>query len=67
MLSPDGRALPFEIHPRVSTTLCLAVAAGVDPISIYLGSDNRSDPIPFAGGVQLRRHWKNHFLKAEGT
>ena len=67
MLSPRGQALPFEINPRVSTTLCLAVAAGKDPVSIFLGSDKRSDPLSCAAGIQLRRHWKNHFLKAEGT
>ncbi|MET0311524.1 MAG: ATP-grasp domain-containing protein, partial [Burkholderiaceae bacterium] len=35
MLTPSGEVLPFEINPRVSTTLCLCVAAGVDPIAIW--------------------------------
>ena len=37
MLTAEGRVLPFEINPRISTTLCLVVAASIDPISIFLG------------------------------
>ena len=59
-----GEVLPFEINPRVSTTLCLVVAAGVDPIAIYLGQSPKEMLLPFAEGVRLRRHWKN-FISAE--
>jgi carbamoyl-phosphate synthase large subunit len=58
-----GEVLPFEINPRVSTTLCLVVAAGIDPIAIYLGQTPKEMLLPFAEGVRLRRHW-NNFISA---
>lgn len=60
----SGQAFPFEINPRVSTTLCLVVAAGVDPIAVYLGQTSKELPLRFAERVRLRRHWKN-FIFAE--
>jgi carbamoyl-phosphate synthase large subunit len=63
MLTSDGQILPFEINPRVSTTLCLVVAAGVDPIAIFLGRACSDDLLPFVAGIRLRRHWTNHFSK----
>lgn len=63
MLTPEGNILPFEINPRISTTLCLVVAAGIDPISIFLEHGQRGNIMPFVAGIQLRRHWTNHFLK----
>jgi len=65
MLSPEGQVLPFEINPRVSTTLCLVVAAGVDPISVFFEDDERRDFLPFATGLQLRRHWTNYFFEGQ--
>lgn len=59
MLTPGGEVLPFEINPRVSTTLCLCVAAGLDPVAIYLATQPGRKT--FRAGVQLRRHWANHF------
>lgn len=67
MLSPDGRVLPFEINPRISTTFCLVVAAGSDPISIFLSGDQSKNLLPFTAGVQLRRYWRNHFAIGEET
>ncbi|MCR6672052.1 ATP-grasp domain-containing protein [Devosia ginsengisoli] len=61
MLTPDGRAIPFEINPRVSTTLCLVVAAGVDPFSNYLGQATAGELQTYRQGLRLRRHWRNHF------
>jgi carbamoyl-phosphate synthase large subunit len=63
MLTPKGEVLPFEINPRISTTLCLALAADIDPIAIYLGDSQRKEILPFIAGIQLRRHWKNCFYK----
>ena len=63
ILTKDGEVMPFEINPRVSTTYCLVVAANVDPIEIFLGKDNLGELAPFSSGMQLRRHWKNHFLQ----
>lgn len=57
----DGVFRPFELNPRVSTTMCLAIAAGVDPIAIYLGRCPGEDLLPFRDGVELRRSWHNEF------
>lgn len=67
MLTQEGNVLPFEINPRISTTLCLTVAAGIDPIAVFLGQAQSDDLQPFAAGVQLRRHWTNHFLNSVGV
>lgn len=63
MLTPDGTALPFEINPRISTTTCLGLAAGIDFANIFL-NDNRTNSflLPFTEGLRLRRNWHNHFL-----
>jgi carbamoyl-phosphate synthase large subunit len=61
ILTEDGAVMPFEINPRVSTTYCLVVAAGVDPIEIYLGKMASDKLISFNNGVQLKRHWHNYF------
>ena len=63
IMTPEGRVFPFEINPRVSTTLCLVVAAGIDPIAIFLGDVGRGELLPFVAGMHLQRHWVNHFLK----
>lgn len=65
MLTTDGRCLPFEINPRVSTTFCLVIAAGVDPIAVFRG-DGRQQ-MSFTSGVTLRRHWSNHFATTEAS
>ncbi|NQU57095.1 MAG: ATP-grasp domain-containing protein [Rhodospirillales bacterium] len=60
MLGADGTVLPFEINPRISTTFCLAVAAGIDPIRIFV--DGADDTLmPFIEGLKLSRAWFNHF------
>jgi carbamoyl-phosphate synthase large subunit len=61
MLTANGQVFPFEINPRVSTTLCLCVAAGLDPLAIYLADQQPGVLLPFRSGLQLRRHWSNHF------
>ena len=65
MLTPDGWALPFEINPRVSTTFCLTVAAGLDPVSVFLSSEAPAGLLPYTAGITLQRHWINHFSTAE--
>ena len=60
ILTADGSAVPFEINPRISTTVCLTVAAGIDPIAVFLGQVRSHDLLPFTAGVELRRHWMNH-------
>lgn len=63
MLTPEGLVFPFEINPRVSTTLCLVVAAGVDPISIFYGLVKPETGMPLIPKIQLQRHWKNYFFR----
>jgi carbamoyl-phosphate synthase large subunit len=65
-----GEVKPFEINPRISTTACLAVAAGVDFISAYLNgnqdceADNSSaNLLKFRDRVVLRRSWHNEFIE----
>jgi carbamoyl-phosphate synthase large subunit len=61
ILTKEGKALPFEINPRISTTFCLIVAAGIDPIAIFLEQDPNKEISKFTEGVKLRRHWRNFF------
>lgn len=67
ILTARGEALPFEINPRVSTTLCLVVAAGIDPVAIFLERVRNDGPMSFVAGIQLRRHWTNYFLKGQAN
>lgn len=62
ILTSEGKVFPFEINPRISTTLCLVVAAGIDPIALYTDLTNRkTELLPFTAGIHLQRHWKNVF------
>ena len=36
ILDNKNNVLPFEINPRISTTICLVLASGVDPINLFL-------------------------------
>lgn len=63
-----GDVKPFEINPRISTTACLALAAGVDFVDIYLGDKKdenyrESGLLPFRDGLGLRRSWHNDFIE----
>jgi carbamoyl-phosphate synthase large subunit len=60
MEASDGRLAAFEINPRVSTTLCLAVAAGADPIADFFSSEGTGSLRGFTAGMQLQRYWLNH-------
>lgn len=60
-----GDVRPFEVNPRVSTTTCLALAAGVNFIDLYLGSPVAQSPpglAPYVDRLKLRRSWQNEFL-----
>tara|TARA_B100000886_G_C20394026_1_gene479543 strand:- start:562 stop:1500 length:939 start_codon:yes stop_codon:yes gene_type:complete len=57
--------IPFEINPRVSTTSCLSIAAGVDFINNYLSKEmncKEFDPktLTYNPKVSLRRFWYNN-------
>ena len=60
MYTREGRVVPFEINPRISTTFCLSVAAGVDPVAIYLNKNKSS--CTFKTGLKLSRFFVNYFL-----
>lgn len=59
MLESSGRAVPFEINPRLSTTACLGIAAGVDPFALFVG-DGADGLAGYQVGLGLSRHWVNH-------
>lgn len=65
ILTSQGEVLPFEINPRISTTLCLVVEAGIDPIALYDEHAHRKELLPFTAGIHLQRHWKNVFSQQE--
>jgi len=61
-----GSVKPFEINPRISTTACLALAAGVDFIGLYLGAgsvpaESPGGLAPYRNHLRLRRSWHNEF------
>ena len=58
ILTRDGKFMAFEINPRVSTTLCLAVAAGIDVIALSCAAGER---VPAREGIGLERFWTNVF------
>lgn len=68
MKAEAGDVKPFEINPRISTTACLALAAGVDFVDVYLGgkkgqSCRERGLLPFRAGLGLRRSWHNEFVE----
>jgi carbamoyl-phosphate synthase large subunit len=62
MKTDTGDIKPFEINPRVSTTSCLALAAGVNFVDVYFGQDHVDGLLPFRSELQLRRSWHNEFI-----
>lgn len=65
--SAGGEVKPFEVNPRISTTACLALAAGVDFIALSLDggrTDGTGTPAlaAFREHLFLKRSWTNEFL-----
>jgi carbamoyl-phosphate synthase large subunit len=64
----SGEVKPFEINPRISTTCCLALAAGVNLIDLWLDDqapDRRHGELAaFENHLRLKRSWHNEFLAA---
>lgn len=63
-----GDVMPFELNPRISTTACLGIAAGVDFIGIFLSAQESALDRPptlceFQENVGLRRSWHNEFIR----
>lgn len=59
ILTADHLAVPFEINPRISTTFCMGVAAGLDPFDIFLSQKISTEEISVNSGIKLMRHWFN--------
>lgn len=57
MRTASGDVLPFEINPRVSTTFCMSLAVGIDPVAIFDGV--APNPSFSQRTVELRREWLN--------
>lgn len=59
IISKEDKVLPFEVNPRVSTTFCMALAAGFDPFELY--QEKSKDLFFPAKPIRLKRNWKNTF------
>ena len=59
ILVADRGFIPFEINPRPSTTLCLAIAAGVDVFAVYTKAPENF--VTGKPGVFMHRYWSSHF------
>jgi carbamoyl-phosphate synthase large subunit len=65
--TPAGQVIPFEINPRISTTACLGLAAGVNFVDIYINSMpvstvDSSSLMDFIDCVNLKRSWHNEIF-----
>jgi carbamoyl-phosphate synthase large subunit len=58
MLTAQGEVMPFEVNPRISTTFCLALAAGADPLSLDAGPAAAAPWTPRHEWT-LQRTWHN--------
>ena len=56
----ETTAIPFEINPRVSTTFCLGIAAGIDPIANFSLDVVDATLQNYKKGLQLKRFWGNY-------
>jgi carbamoyl-phosphate synthase large subunit len=67
ILDKRNKVYPFEINPRISTTTCLAVYAGIDIINIFLKDNtkekNKINLKKFKNNILLSRNWTNYFSK----
>lgn len=63
MRSNAGRITPFEINPRVSTTFCMSVAAGLDSLRFYLEDAPPNGLVPVEDGLRLNQFWRNQLVR----
>lgn len=61
ILTNDNHVYPFEINPRISTTFCLILEAGINPIQLFFDKKSDHTSLSFKNGISLSRHWYNHF------
>lgn len=67
MRTDAGAVMPFEINPRISTTACLVLAAGIDFVGLFspdatAPEADRNGLMSFRNGVRLRRSWYNELV-----
>ena len=55
----SGEVLAFEINPRISTTMVMAIAAGIDPFGPFLKKGEPTSSPLRVPKVHLHRHWVN--------
>jgi len=60
MLS-DNQPYIFEVNPRVSTTMCVSLYGGFDPIDIYTQQLTETTVSYIKNGIKIERHWENTF------
>lgn len=65
MLNKD-QAYIFEVNPRVSTTMCVSLFGGSDPIDFYFDSGIEENIKFLLEGTKLQRHW-NHTFSMNGN
>ena len=55
----SGDICAFEINPRISTTMLMAIAAGFDPFSLFLSGVDSIQQRTNVPKILLHRHWSN--------
>ena len=67
ILTKKNKVYAFEINPRISTTTCLAIYAGVDITNIFMKNKSNNsflkDLKKFENNILLSRSWINNFSK----
>lgn len=60
ILTREGIVFPFEINPRISTTFCLALAAGLDPLDVFdVKLFSPKTILDYTDNVRIQRFWYN--------
>ena len=59
MKASSGEVLAFEINPRISTTMVMAIAAGIDPFESFLERGGFASSLVRVPKIHLHRHWVN--------
>ena len=65
ILTRKGVVLPFEVNPRISTTFCVSVAAGLDPFELYDKNNHEENLLLPSGYLRLTRTWINNITGFE--
>lgn len=61
----DGIAYTFEVNPRVSTTMCLGLFGGEDPIKNFFDLESKNSLRLVDNGLELQRYWINSVTSEE--